>query len=218
MHFPVLPHFIPYLLLLLLALALALAWRLYLDRKRIRIRLEQEQNKSQQLQRLLDQLPAHAEPLPQPEQLPAPKAEKNADSSESPQKSLLPNPTRYIDIKPNDIEITSIDEQLIKKAVGVVEQNMSNAEFSVQDLSHSLAMSRVYLYKKILALTGKTPIEFIRVIRLKRAAQLLESSQLTVAEVAYKVGFNNPKYFAHYFKAEFDLLPKAYQKKLKHPN
>jgi len=218
MYFPVLPHFIPYLLFLLLILALALAWWLYLDRNRIKLRLKQEQSKSLQLQCRLDQLPAHAEQQQQPEQPSSSKAEKNADASESPQKSLVQNPTRYIDIKPSDIEITSIDEQLIKKAVGVVEQNMSNAEFSVQDLSHSLAMSRVYLYKKILALTGKTPIEFIRVIRLKRAAQLLESSQLTVAEVAYKVGFNNPKYFAHYFKAEFDLLPKAYQKKLKHPN
>ena len=218
MHFPVLPHFIPYLLLLLLTLALALVWRFYLDHKRIKINLEQEQRKSQQLQRLLDQLPAHGELHRAPERMPSPIVEKNAHSSELPQKSLVQNPTRYIDIKPNDIEITSINEQLIKKAVSVVEQNMANAEFSVQDLSHALAMSRVYLYKKILALTGKTPIEFIRVIRLKRAAQLLESSQLTVAEVAYKVGFNNPKYFAHYFKAEFDLLPKAYQKKLKHPN
>jgi len=65
----------------------------------------------------------------------------------------------------------------------------------------------VALYKKILALTGKTPIEFIRSVRLKRAAQLLEKSQMTVAEIAYEVGFNNPKYFSKYFKLEYHVLP-----------
>ena len=122
---------------------------------------------------------------------------------------------RHIDINPSQISITPLDEQLINKAVAVVEKNIANADFSVEELSHALAMSRVYLYKKLSALTGKTPIEFIRVIRLKRAVQLLEKSQLTVAEVAYKVGFNNPKYFARYFREEFGVLPKAYQKKSK---
>jgi AraC-like DNA-binding protein len=71
-------------------------------------------------------------------------------------------------------------------------------------------MSRVLLYKKLLALTGKTPIEFIRSIRMQRAAQLLEKSQFTVAEVAYQVGINNPKYFAKYFKEEYNMLPSNY--------
>nr|WP_233507748.1 helix-turn-helix transcriptional regulator [Adhaeribacter pallidiroseus] len=71
-------------------------------------------------------------------------------------------------------------------------------------------MSRVYLYKRLVALTGKAPLEFIRTVRLKRAAQLLSESQLTVAEVAYEVGFNNPKYFTKYFKQEFKELPSAY--------
>lgn len=71
-------------------------------------------------------------------------------------------------------------------------------------------MSRVHLYKKLLSLTGKTPIEFIRSIRLQRAAQLLQKSQLSVSEIAYQVGFNNPKYFSKYFKDEFKVLPSAY--------
>ncbi len=74
-------------------------------------------------------------------------------------------------------------------------------------------MSRVHLYKKLLSITGKTPIEFIRTIRLKRAAQLLRESQLNISEVAYQVGFNNPKYFSKYFKEEFGMLPSAYQDK-----
>ena len=80
----------------------------------------------------------------------------------------------------------------------------------VENLSVELGMSRVHLYKKLLALTGKSPIEFIRTIRLQHAAQLLEKSQLTISEIAYKVGFNNPKYFTKYFKEEYKMLPSAY--------
>lgn len=120
------------------------------------------------------------------------------------------NFNKGIEVNPKEISITSLDETLIQKALDVVEQNMSNPDFSVEELSRELGMSRVHLYKKLSSLTGKSPIEFIRILRLKRAAQLLEKSQLTVAEVAYKVGFNNPKYFARYFKAEFKVLPSAY--------
>ena len=87
---------------------------------------------------------------------------------------------------------------------------MSNPDFSVEELSRGVYMSRVALYKKVLALTGKTPIEFIRSLRLKRAAQLLEKSQMTVAEIAYEVGFNNPKTFTKLFKEEFRMLPSQY--------
>ncbi|MBT1706560.1 response regulator transcription factor, partial [Chryseosolibacter indicus] len=117
---------------------------------------------------------------------------------------------KHFDIKASDIQITSLDEKLIQNAIKVVEAQISNPDFSVEDLSQELGMSRVHLYKKLLSLTGKSPIEFIRTIRLQRAAQLLEKSQLTVAEVAYQVGFNNPKYFTKYFKDQFSVLPSAY--------
>jgi AraC-like DNA-binding protein len=71
-------------------------------------------------------------------------------------------------------------------------------------------ISRVALYRKVLSITGKSPVEFIRSIRLQRAAQLLEESQLTIAEVAYEVGFNNSKYLAKYFKAAYGVLPSNY--------
>ena len=118
-----------------------------------------------------------------------------------------------IDPVPSEIVITSLDEKLIEKAIKYVEDNMSRTELSVEELSRELGMSRVHLYKKLLQITGKTPIEFIRVIRLKRAAQLLRESQLHVSEVAFEVGFNNPKYFSRYFKDEFGLLPSVYQEK-----
>ena len=92
-----------------------------------------------------------------------------------------------IDPTPSDIVITSLDEKLIEKAIKYVEDNISRSNFSVEELSRGLGMSRVHLYKKLLQITGKTPIEFIRVIRLKRAGR--------------------------YFKEEFGMLPSEYQEK-----
>lgn len=117
---------------------------------------------------------------------------------------------KHIEVKASDIAISSLDEKLIENAIRLVEEYIGDPDFSVEHLSREMGMSRVNLYKKLLALTGKPPLEFIRTIRLQRAAQLLEKSQLTVAEVAYKVGFNNPKYFARYFKEEYNMLPSAY--------
>ncbi|WP_205509015.1 hybrid sensor histidine kinase/response regulator transcription factor [Longitalea arenae] len=117
---------------------------------------------------------------------------------------------KQVEVNPSEISITSVDEQFIRQSIETVEKNISNPEFSVEDLSRALHMSRVALYKKLLALTGKSPLDFIKTIRLKRAAQLLEKSQLSVAEIAYEVGFNNPKYFARTFKKEFGLLPSEY--------
>ena len=117
----------------------------------------------------------------------------------------------YIDFKPSGTAITSMDEKLINHAVKYVEDNIARSDLSVEELSKELGMSRVHLYKKLLAITGKTPIEFIRMIRLQRAAQLLRGSQQNISEIAYQVGFNNPKYFSRYFKEEFGILPSAFQ-------
>jgi signal transduction histidine kinase/ligand-binding sensor domain-containing protein/DNA-binding response OmpR family regulator len=129
------------------------------------------------------------------------------------QEQLKKSFRKRIEANPSEIAISSADEQFIQQALQVVEQHISDPDFSVEELSRALHMSRVSAYKKILSLTGKTPIEFIRSIRLKRAALLLEKSQLTVAEVAYEVGFNNPKYFSKYFKMEYHVLPSAYGKR-----
>lgn len=118
-----------------------------------------------------------------------------------------------IEPEPENIKITPLDEQLIEKAMKYVSKNISKSELSVEELSDVLGMSRVSLYKKIKQITGKSPIEFIRIIRLKRAAQLLRESQLNVSEIAYQTGFNNPKVFSRYFKEEFGILPSAYQSK-----
>ena len=131
---------------------------------------------------------------------------KNLIQRESLQREVNP----YLNVRASDVQITSLDEQLIAKAVSVVESRLSDPDFTVEELSRELGMSRVHLYKKLQGLTGKSPIEFIRSLRLQHAAQLLEKSQLTVSEIAYKVGFNNPKYFARYFKEEYKVLPSVY--------
>ncbi|MFI5187801.1 MAG: two-component regulator propeller domain-containing protein [Chitinophagales bacterium] len=118
---------------------------------------------------------------------------------------------KLVEINPGEITITPVDEEFMKRALESVEKNIQNSDFSVEDLSRELFMSRVALYKKLLSLTGKSPIEFIRVMRLKRAAQLLKKSQMTVAEIAYEVGFNNPKIFTRHFKEEFQKTPSQYQ-------
>jgi signal transduction histidine kinase/ligand-binding sensor domain-containing protein/DNA-binding response OmpR family regulator len=117
---------------------------------------------------------------------------------------------KLMEINPSEIEVTSVDEAFMKNAIEIVEKNMDNPAFSVEDMSRELFMSRVSLYKKLVSLTGKSPVEFIRLLRLKRAAQLLSKSQHTVAEVAYEVGFNNPKVFSKYFKEEYGVTPSAY--------
>lgn len=118
-------------------------------------------------------------------------------------------------IGPQNIDITSLDEQFIHRTLDLVEKNISKTDYTVEELSRDLGISRTVLYKKILALTGKPPLEFIRTLRLKRAAQLLQKSQLNVSEVAFKSGFNDPKYFRKHFKNEFGVLPSKYYEQFK---
>lgn len=118
-----------------------------------------------------------------------------------------------IQINASEVEVVSMDDQLIQKAVALVERHIKDEQLSVEFLSSELAMSRVQLYKKLQSLTGKSPIEFIRLIRLQRASQLLLKSQLNISEVAFQVGYNNAKYFSRHFKAEFGCLPSEYAAK-----
>ena len=118
---------------------------------------------------------------------------------------------KTIDISPSEITVSSLDEQLIEKAVRAVEENMDNSEFSVEELSSYVGMSRGHLYKKLIMITGKSPLEFIRILRVKRGKQLLEQSQLNVSQIAYQIGLS-PKQFAKYFKEEFGYVPSEYIK------
>lgn len=116
-----------------------------------------------------------------------------------------------IEPEPSRIEITSLDQQLIEQAVKYVEKHIDNPELTVEMMANDLGMSRVHLYKRLQTLTGKSPQEFIRVIRLKRAAQYLRESQRGVYEIGYMVGFNTPKVFTRHFKEEFGMTPTDYR-------
>jgi AraC-like DNA-binding protein len=113
-------------------------------------------------------------------------------------------------IEPKRVTLTSADETFVQQALESIEKNMSNPDYAVDDLGRDVGMSRTQLYRKLKALTGQSANEFIRVIRLKRAAQLLEQNQLTIAEVTYEVGFTDLKYFRECFKKLFGVTPSEF--------
>ncbi|MCC8411270.1 response regulator [Mucilaginibacter sp. UR6-1] len=118
--------------------------------------------------------------------------------------------SKKVDVQLHETAIPSADQKFMDTALQYIETNLQNANLSVEELSRHMCMSRVSLYKKMLLLTGKTPVDFIRSIRLRKAAGMLAKSQLTVSEISYQVGFNTPHYFAKTFKAEYDMLPSDY--------
>ena len=115
-----------------------------------------------------------------------------------------------ININPGEVTITSIDEQFIEKVCALIQKNIDNPEYSVEKLSADVGMERTVLYRKLNAIAGQTPSDFIRSIRLKHAAQLLNKGY-QVGEVADMVGFNTPKYFTKYFKQAFGVTPSQYK-------
>jgi len=117
---------------------------------------------------------------------------------------------KQVDVHPTEVHVESPDDLFIKKVLVLIEENISNPNFSVEELSSEVFVSRYTLYKKILAMTGKTPNELVRSMRLKRAAQLLETGHLTISQIAHKVGFKSQKYFVKTFKAEFNTIPSKY--------
>ncbi len=124
---------------------------------------------------------------------------------------------RASNVSLSEITISSLDEKLLAKAIAAVEDNISNSEFTVEELSEIVCMSRGHFYKKILAITGKTPIEFIRLLRMKYAIQILKETQNNISEISYMVGFNSPRIFAKYFKEEFGILPSEYKRNMEQP-
>ena len=100
---------------------------------------------------------------------------------------------------------------IIKELKQVMEKNIPDTEFNVDQLCRKLYMSHATLYRKIHALTGETPTDFIRSYRLKRGAELLKSGVGTVLEVALEVGFSSANYFTKCFKKKFHQLPTEYQ-------
>ncbi|MFK8102275.1 MAG: two-component regulator propeller domain-containing protein [Saprospiraceae bacterium] len=119
-----------------------------------------------------------------------------------------------VDLDPKVMPHTKLDEQFLKDIVEVVEANMSNTDFKVDDMCKTLGISKSQLYRKLKSLFGMSANEMIRVVRLKRAAQLLRQTKLRIAEVTYKVGFSDLQYFRDAFKKQYGMLPSEYREKM----
>lgn len=118
------------------------------------------------------------------------------------------------EVEPEELAITTLDEQLLQKAVTAVSEHMHEPDFNVDQLASILGIHRTGLNRKLQFITGQRPILFIRTLRLKRARQLMDADpSLPVSQVAYMVGFNNPKLFAKHFNEEFGCLPSEYKNK-----
>ncbi|RME42563.1 MAG: DNA-binding response regulator, partial [Chloroflexi bacterium] len=110
-------------------------------------------------------------------------------------------------MRPKEVTVTSLDDQFLQKVMTTIEARLADERFSVEELSHEVNMTPRHLHRKLRALTGKTPVQLIRFVRLSRARQLLEQRAGTVSEIAYQVGFSNLSYFARVFREEFGKLP-----------
>ena len=116
--------------------------------------------------------------------------------------------------EPTPVEVPSSDEQLLRRISRIVERNLQNPLFDIDQLSEELGMSRMQLYRRLKKIAGgRTVSEMVRDIRLRRAAQLLASGQMRVAEVMFEVGINNHYRFVRYFQEAYGLTPKEYMKK-----
>lgn len=118
-----------------------------------------------------------------------------------------------IEVEPEKITTNAMDEEVLKKAIAIVEKNMSNVEFSTEQFASEMNMSRSNLHLKLKAITGKSAIDFIHRIRFNRACQLLKEGKYTISEISFMVGYNTPSYFAARFKKYIGCLPTEYGKK-----
>lgn len=128
-------------------------------------------------------------------------------------KSLITKFRKDIILEPKELTITSADELFLQKAISLVEENLSNSNFSVNEFIDHMGMSRSVLYRKLKALTDQSLTEFIRTIKLKRAGQLIIQSQLSISEIAFDLGFNDLKHFRKSFQKVFNELPSEYRQK-----
>jgi signal transduction histidine kinase/ligand-binding sensor domain-containing protein/DNA-binding response OmpR family regulator len=118
--------------------------------------------------------------------------------------------------RPSGNGLSVLDEKLLEKIHDIIEKKLMNTELNVLALTKELGMSNSNLYRKITRLTGMSPVEYIRYVRLQSAAKMMISEGVTVSEAAYASGFNDLSYFSKRFKKQFDMSPKKYQKKFAH--
>lgn len=124
-----------------------------------------------------------------------------------------------VQLSPGEILITSKDEQLLKQVIETVEKGMTDPAFNIDDVASGIGLGRSTFFKKLKSLTGMAPVELVKDMRLKRAKQIIDSGEYTIAEVSYMVGFSSSGYFSTCFKEKYGQSPSQYLKSIKevHP-
>ncbi|NRB53934.1 MAG: response regulator [Saprospiraceae bacterium] len=117
---------------------------------------------------------------------------------------------RVMNFEPKEVTVTSADEQFLRNALDIAEKHIEDSNFTAEQFAYELAVSRPLLFTKMKALTDQTPNNFMKTLRMKRAAQLLGQRKLNVSEVAYKVGFRDTRYFSKCFQKQFNKTPSEY--------
>ncbi len=128
-------------------------------------------------------------------------------------KTLKKTPVPIADIEPTPPQITSFDEEFMKRVMEIMNNQMDNSDFIIDEFAKKLGMGRTVFYQKLKSLTGLSPIDFVREMRIKRAKQLAESGEYNVSTIAYMTGFNDPKYFSKCFKKRYGVSPSEFQNK-----
>lgn len=121
----------------------------------------------------------------------------------------------FMKFKPQSFVITNKDEMFMKKTIDLIEENIENTDFTIDELALAQHISRSVFFNKIKSLTGCSPSEFIREIKLQRAAQLIVSGEYMIKEISYMIGISDVKHFREIFKLKYGLSPTEYQAKLK---
>ncbi|WP_164891109.1 hybrid sensor histidine kinase/response regulator transcription factor [Botryobacter ruber] len=122
---------------------------------------------------------------------------------------------KQLELSPGEIVITSKDEAFLTEVIKIVEDGMSDPDFSIDAVAETAGMGRTTFYKKFSSLTNLAPVEFVRDMRLQRGKQLMDAGEANISEIAYSVGFNSAGYFSTCFKKKYNCTPSEYLKKLK---
>ena len=126
------------------------------------------------------------------------------------QRQLLKNlyqGTKEVEKEISEAHLEDRDKQFLKQLQAIIQKNLSDSEFGVEDMGQQIGLSRVQLYRKVKAMTGSSVVDLLRKARLAKARRLLETRRMSVSEVAYEVGFSAPSYFTKCFKEEYGMLP-----------
>lgn len=136
-----------------------------------------------------------------------------AKKSKTEKKTKVSSPhQRKLPVIVTEVNMKSPDEKLLERVMAVINKNIGNSDIKIEDIAKEVGLSRVHLYRKMKELTGLSPQELIRELRMKNAAHLLEKHRMNISEVMYTCGFNNPASFSTGFKHIYGLSPREYMR------